>query len=159
MNDAQRQPVLSVRDLDIDFWVDGTWYPAVVGAKFDLFPGEVLAIVGESGSGKSTTAMAMLGLLPKNASVRGSIKLRGKEIVGIVRVAKEYYPDHTDETGKFGMVDLEAVKPLKTPVTLKAIKEDARLKDFGLVRQGRLSVVAASDAHWALLMKMAGEKA
>jgi predicted RNA-binding protein with PUA-like domain len=83
----------------------------------------------------------------------------GKEIVGIVRVAKEYYPDHTDETGKFGMVDLEAVKPLKTPVTLKAIKEDAKLKDFGLVRQGRLSVVAASDAHWALLMKMAGEKA
>lgn len=83
----------------------------------------------------------------------------GKEIVGIVRVAKEYYPDHTDETGKFGMVDLEAVKPLKTPVTLKAIKEDARLKDFGLVRQGRLSVVAVADAHWALLMKMAGEKA
>ncbi len=79
------QPVLSVRDLDIDFWVDGVWYPAVIGAEFDLFPGEVLAIVGESGSGKSTTAMAMLGLLPKNASVRGSIKLRGKEIVGIDR--------------------------------------------------------------------------
>jgi predicted RNA-binding protein with PUA-like domain len=83
----------------------------------------------------------------------------GKEIVGVVRVAKEYYPDHTDETGKFGMVDFEAVKPLKAPVTLKAIKEDARLKDFGLVRQGRLSVVPVSDAHWALLMKMAGEKA
>ena len=49
----------------------------------------------------------------------------GKEIVGVVRVVKEYYPDHTDETGKFGMVDLEAVKPLKSPVTLKAIKEDA----------------------------------
>jgi peptide/nickel transport system ATP-binding protein len=76
-------PVLSVRNLDIDFWVDGTWYPAVIGAEFDLFPGEVLAIVGESGSGKSTTAMAMLGLLPKNAAVRGSIKLRGREIVGI----------------------------------------------------------------------------
>jgi peptide/nickel transport system ATP-binding protein len=76
-------PVLSVRHLDIDFWVDGVWYPAVIGAEFDLFPGEVLAIVGESGSGKSTTAMAMLGLLPKNASVRGSIKLRGKEIVDI----------------------------------------------------------------------------
>jgi peptide/nickel transport system ATP-binding protein len=78
-------PVLSVRNLDIDFWVDGTWYPAVIGAEFDLFPGEVLAIVGESGSGKSTTAMAMLGLLPMNASVRGSIRLRGKEIVGIDR--------------------------------------------------------------------------
>lgn len=78
-----KEPVLSVRNLDIDFWVDGTWYPAVVGSNFDLFPGEVLAIVGESGSGKSTTAMALLGLLPKNSSVRGSIKMRGKEIVGI----------------------------------------------------------------------------
>ena len=84
-NVSDREPVLSVRNLDIDFWVDGTWYPAVIGAEFELFPGEVLAIVGESGSGKSTTAMAMLGLLPKNASVRGSIKLRGKEIVGIDR--------------------------------------------------------------------------
>jgi len=83
MPSAAAEPVLSVRNLDVDFWVDGTWYPAVIGANFDLFPGEVLAIVGESGSGKSTTAMAMLGLLPKNASVRGSIKLRGKEIVGI----------------------------------------------------------------------------
>jgi predicted RNA-binding protein with PUA-like domain len=83
----------------------------------------------------------------------------GKEIVGIVRVVKEYYPDHTDETGKFGMIDLEAVKPLKSPVTLKAIKEEAKLKEFGLVRQGRLSVVSVSDPHWALLMKMAGEKA
>ena len=54
--------------LDVDFWVDGMWYPAVIGAEFDLYAGEVLAIVGESGSGKSTTAMAMMGLLPKNAS-------------------------------------------------------------------------------------------
>ncbi|WP_116997991.1 ABC transporter ATP-binding protein [Desertimonas flava] len=84
LNDIDpKEPVLSVRNLDIDFWVDGTWYPAVVGSNFDLFPGEVLAIVGESGSGKSTTAMALLGLLPKNSSVRGSIKMRGKEIVGI----------------------------------------------------------------------------
>ena len=83
--DKTTDPVLSVRNLDIDFWVDGVWYPAVIGAEFDLYPGEVLAIVGESGSGKSTTAMAMLGLLPKNASVRGSIKLRGKEVVGIDR--------------------------------------------------------------------------
>ncbi|MGS0688433.1 ABC transporter ATP-binding protein [Nakamurella sp. GG22] len=75
-------PVLSVRDLDIDFWVDGTWYPAVVGAEFDLNRGEVLAIVGESGSGKSTTAMSLLGLLPKNSSVKGSIQLGGRQLVG-----------------------------------------------------------------------------
>ena len=75
-------PVLAVRDLDIDFWVDGTWYPAVVGANFDLSRGEVLAIVGESGSGKSTTAMALLGLLPKNSHIRGSIELGGRQLVG-----------------------------------------------------------------------------
>ena len=86
MSDITREPVLpvlSVRELDIDFWVDGTWYPAVIDAEFDLHAGEVLAIVGESGSGKSTTAMSVLGLLPKNASVRGSIRLRGREIIGV----------------------------------------------------------------------------
>jgi len=75
-------PVLAVRGLDIDFWVDGTWYPAVVGATFDLNRGEVLAIVGESGSGKSTTAMSLLGLLPKNSHIRGSIELGGRQLVG-----------------------------------------------------------------------------
>ena len=75
-------PVLSVRDLEIDFWVDGVWYPAVVGANFELNRGEVLAIVGESGSGKSTTAMALLGLLPKNSHVKGSIELGGRQLVG-----------------------------------------------------------------------------
>ncbi|SDO28304.1 peptide/nickel transport system ATP-binding protein [Nakamurella panacisegetis] len=75
-------PVLTVRDLDIDFWVDGTWYPAVTRNEFTLMPGEVLSIVGESGSGKSTTAMAILGLLPKNSHVEGSIKLGERELVG-----------------------------------------------------------------------------
>ncbi len=75
-------PVLTVRNLDIDFWVNGTWYPAVKDANFDLFPGEVLAIVGESGSGKSTSAMAVMGLLPKNAHVEGTIKLGERELVG-----------------------------------------------------------------------------
>ena len=75
-------PVVKVRDLDIDFWVDGTWYPAVVGASFELRRGEVLALVGESGSGKSTTAMALLGLLPKNSHVRGSIELGDRQLVG-----------------------------------------------------------------------------
>ncbi len=76
-------PVLSVRDLNIDFWVDGTWYPAVVGANFELNRGEVLAIVGESGSGKSTIAMSLLGLLPKNSHVRGFIELGGRQLVGV----------------------------------------------------------------------------
>ena len=81
------EPVLRVRDLDIDFWVDGTWYPAVKRANFDLGAGEVLAIVGESGSGKSTTAMSIIGLLPKNANVDGSIKLGNRELVGATQRA------------------------------------------------------------------------
>src|SRR5690606_23644927 len=80
---AHHGPVLQVSDLDVDFWVDGTWYPAVVDASFELAAGEVLAIVGESGSGKSTIAMSLMGLLPKNADVRGSIKVDGLELVGI----------------------------------------------------------------------------
>ncbi|HUF99798.1 MAG TPA: ATP-binding cassette domain-containing protein, partial [Ilumatobacter sp.] len=75
--------VLTVEHLDIDFWVDGTWYPAVIDASFELGSGEVLAIVGESGSGKSTTAMAAMGLLPRNASVRGSIVVDGTEVIGL----------------------------------------------------------------------------
>jgi predicted RNA-binding protein with PUA-like domain len=78
----------------------------------------------------------------------------GLEIVGIAKVVKEYYPDPTDKSGKFGMVDLAAVKPLTTPVTLAAIKAEPKLKDLALVRQGRLSVSPVSDAHWALLLKM-----
>ncbi|HKU99476.1 MAG TPA: EVE domain-containing protein [Vineibacter sp.] len=78
----------------------------------------------------------------------------GKEIVGIAKIVKEYYPDHTDKTGKFGMVDLEAVKPLKTPVTLVAVKAEPKFKDLALVRSSRLSVQPVSDAHWAALLKM-----
>ena len=75
-------PVLRVDDLSIDFWVDGTWYPAVEGASFTLAAGEVLAIVGESGSGKSTVAINLMGLLPSNSHVRGSIKLGDRQVVG-----------------------------------------------------------------------------
>ncbi len=81
--DTGRPIVLTVRDLSIDFWVNGVWYPAVINANFDLHAGEALAIVGESGSGKSTIALATMGLLPKNASVRGSIQVGKREIVGL----------------------------------------------------------------------------
>jgi peptide/nickel transport system ATP-binding protein len=73
-------PILEVNDLGVDFWVDGTWYPAALHMSYDVNPGEVLAIVGESGSGKSSSSMALLGLLPSNARVSGSIKLKGREV-------------------------------------------------------------------------------
>ncbi|GAA4179608.1 ABC transporter ATP-binding protein [Gryllotalpicola koreensis] len=76
-------PILEVKDLGVDFWVDGTWYPAAVHMDYTVAPGEVLAIVGESGSGKSSSSMALLGLLPSNSRVSGSIKLNGRELAGL----------------------------------------------------------------------------
>ena len=74
-----------------------------------------------------------------------------KKIVGIVRVIKEYYPDHTDASGRFGMVDVEAVTPVTRPLSLAEIKEDPRLSDLALIKQSRLSVLPVSKDHWTLL--------
>jgi predicted RNA-binding protein with PUA-like domain len=80
----------------------------------------------------------------------------GKEIVGIVEVIKEFYPDPSDASGKFGMVDFKAVKPLKTPVSLDTIKVESKLKDMVLVNNSRLSVQPVSDSEWSLICKMGG---
>ncbi len=80
----------------------------------------------------------------------------GKEIVGIVEVSKLYYPDPTDESGKFGMVDVRAVKPLPKPVGLIAIKDDTRFKDMILVNNSRLSVQPVTDTEWRAVCKMGG---
>ena len=78
----------------------------------------------------------------------------GKEIVGIVEVVKEYYPDHTDPKGRFGMVDFKAIKPVPKPVTLKAIKENKDLEGIALVKQMRLSVCPITKREWDILCKM-----
>jgi predicted RNA-binding protein with PUA-like domain len=80
----------------------------------------------------------------------------GKAVVGIVEVIKEYYPDHTDESGKFGMVDIKAVKPLPKPVTLDEIKKEPALKDMILVNNSRLSVQPVTDEEWAIICRMGG---
>ncbi|MFS0717274.1 ABC transporter ATP-binding protein [Arthrobacter sp. 1P04PC] len=74
--------VLEVRDLSVDFGVDKKWVPAAIRLNYEVRAGEVLAIVGESGSGKSASSMALLGLLPSNSRVSGSVKLAGKELLG-----------------------------------------------------------------------------
>ncbi|WP_427129998.1 ABC transporter ATP-binding protein [Pseudarthrobacter sp. S9] len=74
--------VLEVRDLSVDFGVDKKWVPAAIGLNYEVRAGEVLAIVGESGSGKSASSMALLGLLPSNSRVTGSVKLAGRELLG-----------------------------------------------------------------------------
>ncbi len=81
-----------------------------------------------------------------------------KQIVGVVEVVKEHYPDHTDESGRFGMVDIKALYPVKTPVTLADIKADPKLADLALVRQSRLSVVPVGKDEWKLICRMAGVK-
>ncbi|MBO9570266.1 MULTISPECIES: ABC transporter ATP-binding protein [Cellulomonas] len=82
-SDATTTPVLQVSDLSVDFAVDRRWVPAAIRLNYEVRAGEVLAIVGESGSGKSVSSMAILDLLPRNARISGSIKLRGEELRGI----------------------------------------------------------------------------
>jgi predicted RNA-binding protein with PUA-like domain len=78
-----------------------------------------------------------------------------KAVVGIVEIIKAYYPDPSDKTGVFGMVDVKAVKPLAKPVTLAEIKADPRLKEMVLVKSSRLSVQPVSDAEWRAVLAMA----
>lgn len=79
-----------------------------------------------------------------------------RAIVGIVEVVKLYYPDHTDETGKFGMVDLKAVAGIKRPVTLTEVKAEPALQHMQLATNSRLSVSTVDDAAWAHILQMAG---
>lgn len=78
-----KPPVLEVSDLTVDFEVDGTWVRAVDGLSYELGEREVLAIVGESGSGKTQSSMALLGLLPRNGRATGSVRLDGRELLGL----------------------------------------------------------------------------
>ena len=77
-----------------------------------------------------------------------------RSIVGIVKVVKEYYPDPTDKTGRFVVVDVKAIKKLKKPVSLDQIKENSKLKDIALVKQSRLSVMPLKKTEWDIIIKM-----
>ena len=80
--------------------------------------------------------------------------VKEKRVVGIVAVVKEYYPDHTDASGRFGMVEVTPVKPFAAPVTLAQIKQDAALGGLALIRQSRLSVVPIGAAEWRRICAM-----
>jgi predicted RNA-binding protein with PUA-like domain len=81
-----------------------------------------------------------------------------KQIVGIVEVVKEHYPDHTDPKGKFGMVDLKAVKPVEKPVTLADVKSNPKLEKMVLANNSRLSVQPVTAAEWKEICRMTGTK-
>ena len=80
----------------------------------------------------------------------------GKEIVGIVDIIREHYPDPTDKTGKFVCVDIKADRPLPTPVTIAAVKAEKKLAEMALVKYSRLSVQPVTPDEWKLVCKMGG---
>ncbi len=78
-----------------------------------------------------------------------------KKIVGIVEVVKEHYPDPTDITNKFVVVDIKTKKKLKNSVSLKQIKSQKKLSHLALIKQSRLSVMPIDEGSWYLINKMA----
>ena len=81
-----------------------------------------------------------------------------KSIVGVVEVVKEYHPDPTDKTNRFGMVRVRALKSFPIPVTLSQIKENKKLREFQMLKQTRLSVVPVSQKEWNEICKIANLK-
>jgi len=79
-----------------------------------------------------------------------------KQVVGIVEVIGLYRPDPTDETGKFGLVDVKAVRDVPKPVTLAEIKAEPKLAEMVLVKNSRLSVQPVTAAEWKLICNMGG---
>jgi predicted RNA-binding protein with PUA-like domain len=80
----------------------------------------------------------------------------GKEIVGVVEVVREAYPDPTAENGDWVCVDMRALGPMARPVTLAEIKADPTLAEIALVRQSRLSVMPIEPTHWQQICKLGG---
>jgi predicted RNA-binding protein with PUA-like domain len=96
-----------------------------------------------------------LKLMKKGDLVMWYHSNEGKEIVGIARIVKEFYQDPTTEDPNWVVVDLEPVECLKRPITLEQIKADERLKDIGLVRQGRLSVMSLKREEFDRILELA----
>jgi predicted RNA-binding protein with PUA-like domain len=112
---------------------------------------------GESWTGvRNHTAKQNLMRMKKGEHVFFYHSNVGKEIVGIVEVIREAYPDPTDETGKFVMVDVKAVAPLPKPVSLVAIKAEPRLSEMALIKFSRLSVQPVTDKEWLIVRQMGG---
>ena len=82
----------------------------------------------------------------------------GKEIVGVVEVVREAYPDPTADSGDWACVDMKAVAPMPKPVTLVAIKADPKLADMALVKLSRLSVSPVTKPQWDHICRMGGWK-
>lgn len=80
----------------------------------------------------------------------------GLAVVGIMKIVKTAYPDPTDATGKFVMVDVAPVKAFPTPLTLKAMKADKVLSGMAMVKQSRLSVSPVTPREWQRVLELSG---
>jgi predicted RNA-binding protein with PUA-like domain len=92
--------------------------------------------------------------MKKNDDVLYYHSMDATEIVGIAKVSKTAFPDPTADDDTWSAVELKAVKPLKTPVSLAAVKKNPALKNMALVRLGRLSVQPVTDEEWEEVMRM-----
>ena len=100
---------------------------------------------------------AKLNMMAMKKGDLGFFYHSGKErqIVGIVEVIREYAPDPSDESGRFGMVDFRAVRAIEPPVALATIKADPRLAKMALVANSRLSVQPVSADEWRIVLSLA----
>ena len=107
------EPLLQLSGLSVNFAVSGGVVHAVRGVDLDVHPGEVVGIVGESGSGKSATMLALLGLLAPNASVSGSARFEGHEIIGASGAALRRL-----RGGRIGMIFQDPMTSLNPVLTV-----------------------------------------
>ncbi|KJY64305.1 dipeptide ABC transporter ATP-binding protein [Bifidobacterium polysaccharolyticum] len=140
----ENQPLLDVRDLQVDFTADGRTVHAVRNASFNVYPGQWVAIVGESGSGKSTSAMAVLGLLPGTGKVTGgSIRLKGRELVGLDR--KDYEALRGSQVGLVPQDPMSNLNPVWRIGSQVKEALTANHMDVSREKRSRLAKALASD--------------
>ncbi|WP_456379792.1 ABC transporter ATP-binding protein [Thiolapillus sp.] len=126
------QPLLSVKDLVIEFSTQRGIVRAIDGVSFDIMPGETLGLVGESGCGKSVTSLAILGLIPSPPGriTNGSIKLEGRELVGLPE------SDYRHIRGKeISMIFQEPMTALNPVFTIATQMTDVLMRHQGMNRQ------------------------
>ena len=145
----EKQPLLDVRDLQVDFTADGRTVHAVRDASFNVYPGQWVAIVGESGSGKSTSAMAVLGLLPGTGKVTGgSIRLNGRELVGLDR--KDYEALRGSQVGLVPQDPMSNLNPVWRIGSQVKEALTANHMDVSREKRSRLAKALASDEEVTL---------
>jgi len=126
----------------------------------ETFSWDDLAKAGKTGWDGVRNFQAANNMKAMKLGDRGFFYHSGEErrIVGVLEVIGLYRPDPSDETGRFGMVEVKPVQPVKRPVTLAEIKADPRLQNLLLVRHSRLSVSPVGAAEWRIICGLAGIK-